>query len=135
MPLADYTKTLAPVVADLLEPGERLLAAARGMSKGATKGIVGGVAGAVGLGAAGLAVGTSVGAEERAEGQEEQRQAGLTRLPAQIVLGLTDRRLLFFARSGLSGKAGDLVGGIPESASAPSTPTRPRARSSPTCSP
>jgi len=111
--MASYTKKLAPVANPHLQQGEVLLAAVRGMSKGATKGIVGGTAGMVAGGALGAILGGRAGNDDRAAGEAQARDAGLGDLPPQLALGLTDRRLLVFSRSAVSGKAKDLVGEIP----------------------
>lgn len=112
--MAAYTPKLAKVAKDVLEPGETLLAGARAMTKGATKSIIAGAAGAVAGGAAGVAVAGAVSGKEAEEGRKQAKDAGLGDA-AQVAVGLTDRRLLVWKRSGLSGKAKDLIGEIPVS--------------------
>lgn len=118
--MADYTKKLQPVAEDVLESGERLLGAVRASGRGVTRAVIGGAAGAVGgvtaapaMGGVGAVIGSEAGAADRAEGRQEEEAAGLPPLPPQMALGLTDRRLLIFKRSALSGKPKELVAQIP----------------------
>jgi hypothetical protein len=108
-----YTKKLAAVAGAVLEPDETLLAGVRGMSKGSTKGIVGTAAGGVAGGAIGTILGQRAGKDARQEGAEQAESAGLGTLPPQLAVGLTQKRLLIFSRSPVSGKAKDLVAEIP----------------------
>jgi hypothetical protein len=110
--MGDYSRRLNRVLD--LEPGERILAGARGMTKGATKGIVGGAAGA-GFGASGIAVGSRAGAEDRAAAADEHEAAGLPRLPTQVAVGLTDRRLILIRRSPITGRPTHVIASVPRS--------------------
>lgn len=93
--MAGYVDTLRPVAESHLEPGETLLAGARGMRSHGTAQIVGGII-------CGVASTTPHANGTPVDG-----------LPAQIAVGLTDRRLLVFKRGGISGRARDLVATIP----------------------
>jgi hypothetical protein len=110
--MGDYTPKLAKVAADVVGPGEALLAGSRAMSKGSTKGIIAGATGAVAGGAVGMAIGASIAKEGVEEGRAQAGAAGIDHAP-QIAIGLTDRRLLIWKRGGLSGKPKDLIGEIP----------------------
>ncbi len=114
--MGDYTPKLSKAATDALEPGETLLAGVRGMSAGSTARIVGGAAGAVGGGAVGLVIADRLTGAKREAGEEAEAEAGLSELPSQLALGLTDRRLLVFGRGGLTGKPKDLVAFIPRDA-------------------
>lgn len=106
-----YAAKLRKAAAPVLEPGEELLAGARAMTSGATESIVWGAAGAVAAGGAGVVVADKLTGEAAREGAAQSEEAGLGSAP-QVALGLTPRRLLVFKRSGISGKAKGLLGGL-----------------------
>jgi hypothetical protein len=103
--MAAYTGKLAKVAGPVLAPGEQLQAGARGMRWGFTKELASHAARGVVGGAVAAAI---PGSAE--DGAEQAARAGLPDLPPQLALGLTDRRLLVFKRSAMSGKAKELVG-------------------------
>lgn len=104
-----YTPKLQKVAAAVLEPGEELLAGARAMTSGATASIIGGAAGAVAGGGAGLLAAEKLTRDAAEEGQAQAEAAGVGSAP-QVAVGLTSRRFLIWKRSGLSGKAKELIG-------------------------
>ena len=107
-----YTGKLQKVAASVLEPGEDLLAGARAMTSGATASIIGGAAGAVAGGGAGMLIADKLTGDAAKEGRARAERAGVGSAP-QVALGLTSRRLLVWKRSGLSGKAKELIGTLP----------------------
>lgn len=100
--MSRYTDALRKVAETELEPGEQLLAGVRAMSAGATARIVTSAAGS----AVGGAVGLLVTGRLRGRGRAGEQAA---QLPEQVAIGLTDRRLLIFSRSALTGRAKHLV--------------------------
>jgi hypothetical protein len=108
--MGDYTGKLAKEASGVLADGETLLAGARAMAKGFTKGsLYGGIGGAVGG-----AIGAMVGARG-AKGAAGSADATAAAFPkdAMIAIGLTDRRLLVWRRSKMTGGVKDLAAEYP----------------------
>lgn len=87
--MGDYRDKLAKKASELLVPGEQLLAGAR---------LVRSVIGAMIV--------------ERTAGDDGPKGllAGNLELPKQVAIGLTDRRVIFWSRSMLTGGANKMVG-------------------------
>lgn len=110
-----FTDTFAKSAAGDLQPGESVLAAARGMPVGAVARVAGSAGGAVAGGAIGAIIGIKMTEKRAAEGAAQGVAAGVGELPSQLSLGLTDRRLLIYRRSPVSGKTTEFFGEIPRS--------------------
>lgn len=110
--MGDYTPKLSKVAGDHLQPGERLIAGIRAMSKGSTGSIIAGITGATVGGAAGMVHASKATEKAAGEGREQSEDAGVGHA-AQVAVGLTDQRVLVFKRSPLSGKAKELLGAVP----------------------
>jgi hypothetical protein len=108
-----FTKTFSNAAQAELQPGETVLAAARGLPKGAVARVAGATGGLAGAGAVGAIIGLKVTGKKAEEGAAQGATAGLDTLPPQLALGLTNRRLLVYRRSTVSGKMTDFFGEIP----------------------
>jgi len=101
--MAQLTDQLAKVAADRLEPGEVIMAGARCVPVGATsrRALTFGLAGALGG-----TVHTKLGApaDHALHGES---------LPHDLALGLTERRILVFAVSTLTGRATKVIRSVP----------------------
>lgn len=101
--MGGYADKMQGKAAEVMEPGERLLAAVRTMPRGTTMGI--GIGGAVG------AVVADRQAKKAQAGQSEG-SAAKDWPPVRAAVGLTDRRLLIFNYT-FMGKPNELVGQFP----------------------
>lgn len=105
--MPDYTKKVVKLKSELLESGEEYLGATYALPGGRFGRMVGfGVAGAAG------AVVAQRKARQRAEEHGDALGAGLAeRVPEgkDLVIAVTDRRLMFFSFLAMKGHPGDLV--------------------------
>jgi hypothetical protein len=105
--MTDFADALASFAADLLQPGERLLAAVRGRAR--DTGAEGGRSAEPYVGKIGSVLGPKI---PRPRPSTDPR-TGLPSLPPLLDLGLTDRRVLVFARGAITGRTRRLTGLIP----------------------
>ena len=101
--MGGYAEKVQATAGEILEPGEKVLAAIRTMPRGTTLGM--GIGGLVGAAVAGHQA--KKGAAEQAEGSAAANWPAV-----RSAVGLTDRRLLIYDYT-LMGKPKDLVGQFP----------------------
>lgn len=108
----NVNKTAALVGADL-EPGETLLAAVKASPAGQAHQQILGMAGMSQLGVAGAVAGDRLGERWSEAGQAARADAGIdTGQAMQVLVGLTDRRLLMWKVGGLRGRPKELMGSL-----------------------
>ncbi|MCZ7527150.1 MAG: hypothetical protein M5U14_12665 [Acidimicrobiia bacterium] len=110
--MGDYVAKIAGRVSADLEPGERLLAAMKAMPRGAVKAIVYPAAGMANLGVAGAVAGSEIADRHAAEGRDEAEAVGVE-TNAQMITGLTDRRILLWKMGGLRAAPKHVLGELP----------------------
>lgn len=101
--MGGYADKLQGKAGEVMEPGERLLAAIRTMPRGTTMSV--GIGGAVGAVVANRQA-------KKAQGQQTEGSAAATWPAVRSAVGLTDRRLLIFDYT-MMGKPKDLIGQVP----------------------
>ena len=101
--MGGYVNKLQGKAGEVMEPGERLLAAIRTMPRGTTMGI--GIGGAVGAVVADRQA-------KKAQSQQGEGSAAASWPSVRSAVGLTDRRLLIFDYT-FAGKPKDLIGEFP----------------------
>ncbi len=103
--MAKITKILQKLSADYLADGEELKIGLRVNLKGTALGVgltagIGGVLGAV------------AGSKTLQQGIEQAKESGIP-FSQQMALGLTDKRIIVWSRSQMSGKPKEIIGEIP----------------------
>ncbi len=108
--MGDYTPRLAKLAQRELQPGEKLLAGAKAMSRGGTRSpdelsftdsqiLSGSVSQRL--------------ADEAAFGESGTFEAPRREAPNPVAVGLTDRRLMVWKRGGFTGRPKEVIGRIP----------------------
>ena len=111
--MATNVKKTAALVAADLEPGEPLLAAVKASPAGQAHQQILGMAGMSQLGVPGAVAGTRLGERWSEAGEAARADAGIdTGQAMQVLVGLTDRRLLMWRVGGLRGRPRELIGAL-----------------------
>jgi hypothetical protein len=105
--MTDFTDRLAPLADDVLEPGERLLAAFRGRAGDSAGDWERPAEHYVGR------IGSLLGPRFPRRRPVVDPRTGLPTMPPLLALGLTDRRILVFSRGAVTGRTRAFVGAVP----------------------
>lgn len=103
--MTKITKTLVKLTTGYLQSDEELLVGLRVNLKGTALGV------GLSAGTAGFA-GLALGSKDMSEGQDQAKDSGIP-FSQQMAFGLTNQRIIVWARSALSGKPKKIIGQIP----------------------